>query len=487
MAKKKKIKQYIFAFRNKYKLMPKPAKASLWFIICSFFQRGISMITSPVFARLLPEEQYGIASTFYAWESLLTMIITLSLYKAMMNLFVKKRDKEHVLSSICGLSIVLCSVWFLIFFIFQKRIISFLGLSKTLTFCLLASVLYQAIYSNWSLYERYLYNYKKIVFLSLTSSVVLSVAAVVCVLLIGRTAESRIVPLILAHAVITIGLLLSIYRKSHSFYDGEVWKFSLSFCIVLLPHYLSEFVLQSSDKLMINYMCGPRDVALYSVAYSAGSLINLMTNAINSSFAPYQYQQIEAKNYKGLSKRANQVLLGVAIVLSLIMLFSNEIVLIFGGKKYLESAEVIIPICIGIFFNYLFQLFARAQEYFERKITVVIPSVLCALLNLVLNYVFIKKYGYQAAAYTTFACYLFFCCLHYLFYKKVCKEELDGENIYDVLGIMKISGAVIIAGITITIINKTVVVKYTIIAVGMIIAVIYKKKIKDWFLTVVKL
>lgn len=79
--------------------------------------------------------------------------------------------------------------------------------------------------------------------------------------------------------------------------------------------------------------------------------------------------------------------------------------LVFGGVKYIESVDVIIPICIGVYFNYMFQLFARVQEYYERKLTVVIPSILCAILNLILNYIFIKLCGYQAAAYTTFVCY----------------------------------------------------------------------------------
>lgn len=89
------------------------------------------------------------------------------------------------------------------------------------------------------------------------------------------------------------------------------------------------------------------------------------------------------------------------------MLFSKEIVLIFGGQKYIDSVNLIVPICIGIYFNYMFQLFARVQEYFEKKLTVVIPSVLCAIMNIVLNYVFIKLYGYQAVAYTTVFSYMF--------------------------------------------------------------------------------
>ena len=244
-----------------------------------------------------------------------------------------------------------------------------------------------------------------------------------------------------------------------------------------MPHYLSEFVLQSSDKIMINYLCGTSDVALYSIAYSAGSLINLITGAINSTFAPYQYQKIKAGEYELLAKRANQVLLFVGVMLAGIMLFSREIVLVFGGVKYIESVDVIIPICIGVYFNYMFQLFARVQEYYERKLTVVIPSILCAILNLILNYIFIKLCGYQAAAYTTFVCYAIFCLIHYYFYKKVCKEVLNGQRLYDGKGILWISIGVTIVGIAVAFINHFLWLKYSIIIAILILLIVKRNTV----------
>ena len=228
---------------------------------------------------------------------------------------------------------------------------------------------------------------------------------------------------------------------------------------------------------MINYLCGTSDVALYSIAYSAGSLINLITGAINSTFAPYQYQKIKAGEYELLAKRANQILLFVGVMLAGIMLFSREIVLVFGGTKYIDSVGVIIPICIGVYFNYMFQLFARVQEYYERKFTVVIPSILCAVLNLILNYIFIKLCGYQAAAYTTFFCYALFCFIHYLFYKKVCTEILNGTQLYDVKGLLAISVGVVVSGVVITFINKFLWLKYTILIVTLIALIINRKRV----------
>lgn len=464
------------AFKNKYnKKMSLPVKAGFWFTVCNFLQRGISMITTPIFTRVLPEEQYGIISTFTSWQNILILVTTLSLFKAMMNLFVKYDNKEKVLSAVSSLGLIISFAWFIICFIFLTQISSLMQMSKALVLCLFITFMSQSGIYCWQTYKRYTYEYKELIFVTLILTGGSSLLSVLCVVFVSGTAEGKIIPYTFINALVGLMIYLSIFKRDHTIYNKNMWKFSILFCVGLLPHYLSEFVLQSSDKLMINYMCGARDVAVYSVAYSVGSLINLITVSINSSFAPYQYQQIKAQNYKRLSKVANIVLLVVGITLGGLMLFSREIVLIFGSSKYLESTAVIVPICIGVFFNYLFQLFARMQEYFERKLTIVIPSIMCAVLNLILNFIFIRLYGYQAAAYTTFICYMLFCFVHYLFYRKVCKQELGGAQVYDIKFILFISIAVIIGGFIIMYINNYIWLKYSIVLIGILVLILKRK------------
>ena len=463
--------------KNKYIGMSVPVKAAFWFTVCNFLQRGISMITTPVFTRMLSTDEYGLYSTYLSWETVLAMVVTLSLYKAMMNLYVKYDNQEKILSALCGLELLLSLIWLGIGIIFQKALADLLQLPESLVCCLFVSFIFQAVFQCWSLYKRYVYDYRTLVLTTLISTAGSAVLGVVAVAFFSPTAESRVISSTFVTAIIGIVLYVTVFKKGKSFFDKKVWLFSLGFCIPLMPHYLSEFVLQSSDKIMINYLCGTSDVALYSIAYSAGSLINLITGAINSTFAPYQYQKIKAGEYELLAKRANQILLFVGVMLAGIMLFSREIVLVFGGTKYIDSVGVIIPICIGVYFNYMFQLFARVQEYYERKFTVVIPSILCAALNLILNYIFIKLCGYQAAAYTTFFCYALFCFIHYLFYKKVCTEILNGTQLYDVKGLLAISVGVVVSGVVITFINKFLWLKYTILIVALIALIINRKRV----------
>ena len=240
-----------------------------------------------------------------------------------------------------------------------------------------------------------------------------------------------------------------------------------------------------ADKIMIDRMCGSSDVAIYSIAYSVGSLILMMTTAINSAFVPYQYQKIKEKEFKSLARHTNYIIGFVAFILCGIMLFGREIVLIFGGEKYLESVSLIIPIGLGSFFNYVFQLFARIQEYFEQKHTIVIATVSCAALNIILNYIFINMYGYKAAAYTTFVCYFVFCFLHYKFSRKACMKYI-GHEIYDIKGLIVISTVLIIVSIGIYFINSFQYLKYILLAFMLIPMIRERNKIVSFVKTIIE-
>lgn len=334
-----------------------------------------------------------------------------------------------------------------------------MGISPFLVVCLFINCFSKPAFQCWSLYKRYTYSYKALIVVTLLLTAGSSILGIIAVRFVDKTAASREMANTVINLMIGLIIYITIIKNEKILFNKNIWKFSLGFCIPLIPHYLSEYILQSSDKVMINYMCRQSDVAIYSISYSVGSIITMVTSAIDSSFIPYQYQKIEERKYDELSKIADGILIIISVLLIGIMLYAKEIVLIFGGVRYLESIETIIPICLGVYFNYLFQIFAHAQEYFEHKIMVVIPSVLSALLNLLLNYVFIRNYGYKAAAYTTFFCYMLFCLLHYIFYKWTVKHDLNGNNVYNEKGILVISICLILLSIIVSIIKNCILIK----------------------------
>lgn len=468
---------------EKYRRSPISVKAVAWYTICQFLQKGIGILTSPFVARLLPTEEYGRASTFASWESLFMMLVTLSSFQSVNYLCAKYDKGEATLSSLLGYNIIISLIWGLLLYFNVNIIIDITGMPVVLLLCLYIYCVFSSIILSWRYVRMYEYSYKSISIETLIYTFWVAFGSLASILLFSRTAEAKIIPQVIVSVIIGLVIVVAAFKRGKIFYDKDIWKFTFCFCVPLLPHYLSEIILMNSDRIMIDRMCGPSDVAIYSVAYTVGSLISMVTGAINSAFMPYQCQKIKGKEYKTLARNTNYIIAFVALCLCGVMLFGREVVLIFGGTKYIDSIPIIIPISLGVFFNYVFQLFGRVQEYFEQKYTIVIASISCAILNIVLNFIFINVYGYKAAAYTTFACYFSFCFLHYLFYRKVCKKYV-GQEIYDIKGLAIISAVLIVSALIISVISRLYIFKYILLIIALAVTISLRKRILNFVKTI---
>ena len=73
-------------------------------------------------------------------------------------------------------------------------------------------------------------------------------------------------------------------------------------------------------------------------------------------------------------------------------------------------------------------------------------SIVAAVTNIVLNYIFIKLFGFVAAGYTTLTCYVLYSLGHYIVSKRVLKEFLNGRDLYDKQFIFLLSLIMILIG-----------------------------------------
>jgi O-antigen/teichoic acid export membrane protein len=105
-----------------------------------------------------------------------------------------------------------------------------------------------------------------------------------------------------------------------------------------------------------------------------------------------------------------------------------------------------------------------------------IASVTAMILNIILNYIFIKEFGYIAAGYTTLFCYMLQALIDYLALKKVVKEP-----VYNMKFIVLLSIAVIVLSFLSIIIYDYWFIRYSIIAIVFILVIIFRNKIISLF------
>ena len=64
---------------DKYRQISEPVKASVWFLFCSVLQKGIAMLTTPIFTRIMTDAAYGRFTVYNSWYNIFFAIVTLNL------------------------------------------------------------------------------------------------------------------------------------------------------------------------------------------------------------------------------------------------------------------------------------------------------------------------------------------------------------------------------------------------------------------------
>ena len=173
---------------NKYRELPIQIKASMWFLICSFMQKGISVITTPIFTRLLNTSEYGQYGVFNSWLSILTVFITLNLYYGMYvrGLVKYSKDKNVLSASLQYLVLVLSIIWTVIYFIFHEYINKITSLTTVQMLAMIIMIWATAAFSFWAAEQRVALHYKRLVVITIVTSIS---KPVIGIILVTNTAE----------------------------------------------------------------------------------------------------------------------------------------------------------------------------------------------------------------------------------------------------------------------------------------------------------
>ena len=427
---------------EKYKSMPVQVKASLWFLICGFFQKGISFITTPIFTRLLTTSEYGQFHVFNSWMSILTAIITLNLSSGVYVQGLVKFDnrRNQYTSALQGLTLTLVCGWLAIYIVFRGFWNRLFTLTTNQILLMFVIIWTTAVITFWSAEQRVEFKYKKLVAITAAVSILRPALCIVLIRISDDKVTARILGIALVNVLAYSGLFIAQMRRGKVFYSEEFWKYVLAFNLPLIPHYLSNTVLNSSDRIMIKNMIGPSEAGIYSLAYSVSMIMSIFNQALTQTLEPWLYKKMKENCINEISSIAYPSFIFVAVVNLLLMAFAPEIVLLFAPPEYYDAIYVIPPVAMSVYFIFIYYFFATFEFYYEKTKYITIATLASASLNIILNFIFIRLFGYYAAGYTTLICFILYASFHYIMMNKIVKEETGSDvKVYNIKYIFLIS------------------------------------------------
>lgn len=456
----------------------KVIKAGLGYTIGNYLIKGLSFLTLPLFTRLMDTSSYGIYNSFSAYSNLFFVLIGFAIHSSYRNAKLKYHPLEKYYSYISStMLLVIFSVliWGIICIPFGGYIGDLLGLNKSMIYILVLYSFSLAVITCFNSYSSVEYKYKAFLLIAGTnaiSSIVLSIILIKCVFnkqtYMGRTLGTAI-PSVLLSIIIIIYFFKTAKPKKRNIKPFLKW--GVKYSLPIIPHGISQLVLAQFDRIMILKMISAGVAGIYSFAYNIFSIVTVTTTSLDNVWSTWLYEQLHNKNNSSIKKYSSIYALGILVYLILLMLISPELVKLLGPATYSHSIYAVIPLITGGYFSFLYTLPAAIEYYYEKTTFIMIGTILAAILNIVLNLIFLIKYGYVAAAYTTLITYIAYFILHYFIAKSI-----TGKSLFSTRVLVLASICILIVNFTILFLLKMVILRWIIAVLLFIISIIMEEK-----------
>lgn len=393
---------------------------SAYYFVGNIFNKGMSFLTVPIFTRILSTYDYGIVTTYNSYVTILTMVLGFALHSGIRIAYVDYKDKYEDYTSTQVFFTLVVSGTISGMIVAGAKLLN-VDVSITLLVLCLAHSLSSAIVQDYSYYLMMKYRYKArtaIMILPNLISVILSVMAVLFVcetdLYLGR-----IVPTAIVNIAFGLIIIILVFRKSRVLINKEYIKYGLKFSVPLIIHGIALNILSQSDRVMITSLADASQTGIYSLIYNFSMISTVITTSLEGVWIPWFLQKMKERQIKAIEAMAENYINLMTYVMVCLIFVAPEVVKLLASEPYWEGISIIPPIVLANYVIFMYTLYVNVEHFYKKTPYITVNTIIAAVTNLVLNFIFIPKYGYVAAAYTTIVSYFLSFVLHARYAKKL--------------------------------------------------------------------
>jgi O-antigen/teichoic acid export membrane protein len=211
------------------------------------------------------------------------------------------------------------------------------------------------------------------------------------------------------------------------------WEFvfrGLLFGLPLLPHDLGGWILNLSDRILMQRLASKEELGLYALGCNLSLALGLVTLAINNAWAPFFLSVAEKKEGPPIiSKLMTYYLFFICFIALGMSVFSKEITYIMAASDYREAHKVIPLIVLSYIFQGMY--FMATNCLFLKEKTKYLPFITfsAAATNFVLNLLWIPRYGMMGAAGATVIAFVLYFLITFFVSKRFYVLSYEKERV----------------------------------------------------------
>ena len=385
--------------------MKRRNRVAVFNIMSTVLLNGISIITGPLFSQMLGTSGFGVLKIYNIWASVAAILFTLQTQGTLVNARVEYPEEEQnrYQSSVMTMSVLMFLLCSAVIGAFLEPISRLLKLQPLL----IGLMLLQAFgtYCVGFLNTKYTYEFKagRNMVISLAVTLVTLVLSVVLILQLPQEIKyyGRVTAIAATYALVGIPACIRILLRGRTFFHREYWKFCIVLAIPAVFHNLSDLILGQSDQVMLQHMIDTSAVGCYAYAWQFANILFILFGALNRTWCPFFFEEMKQDKREAMTDKTRNFLELFTILACGFLLLAPEGYHVYAGRDYWSSTGII-PLFVGSYYINFLCTFPVNFEYYHKKTKVVaVVTVGSSLLNVGLNYLFIKAMGMPGAAVAT--------------------------------------------------------------------------------------
>lgn len=454
-------------------------KASILYIVGNGIGQGSILLGAMIFTRIMAQSDYGIYSTYYSAVSILTTIVGANLFIALNNGYIDYKKVIHRFRA----SVLLLST-FIFTTIFCLTILAHGIFHIGTSFFLLSFALMHAYsffvvnYYNYSANMENQYKMKTL-FLVLPNilQILLSIIAIFMFKKYGLYA--RIVGSTLGVATCSLFLYVHMIRDQKKLINKEFWTYSLKISVPSVLSSISYMLLQQCDKVMITSFYSAEENAVYSLVYYIGYVLYAVLQATSGVWQAWIYRALDKGKLENAKKIQKWYLFVFAQMAYGLLMISPELVKLLAPKSY-WNFNYVAPFIIGSCLMVMYTFYTTVGMFYKKTGKVSLCVLSAAVINVILNYVLIPKYGGVAAAYTSVFSYIVLFILTRALVQKL-KRGLFSTKYFVVFIV-----AIFVGSAVFLLIYNHILIRYITFILLLLLSLFYMAKNKNELLTLIQ-
>lgn len=363
----------------------------------------ITFFLVPLYTRYLTTAQYGVSDVVNTIVSLLTPILTLSIIEAVFRFALdKKFDNGKVLTNSFFVSLLSFIVFLILIPVIYK-----VNYAVYVVFLTYAS----ALESTLQQFARGIGKSFVYAITGLFMTLVTVFSNVFFIVLLGWQLKGFLISLLIAQIAGIMFLVVCLKAWNYvkfSNLDMTLVKSMLIYSMPLIPNMVSWWLSNSANKIFISILLGATANGIYAVANKIPSLISVFYSIFTQAWqisAVEEYKNKDAGKFFGSVFTAT---FGILIVgVSLITLFSKELVLILSTNAYFEAWKVVPWLALAVLFSSLSSFLGTIYTSSMKTMALFTTTLVGGIINVICNLLLIPIFGIIGAGIG--ACVSFLC------------------------------------------------------------------------------